>query len=162
MAECQSRPPEYRHGTHPDTSDRYANLYDRMHGKKAERITGPLAEIMPGRPTAIEPRHPHDDVQTAGSAQFVWDMAILATVAKRVGMAACRPRAPTRWNPWMKPPERHGDGRQSPQDPDNVVEPAHELPHGSFLAVAVDAPVDWIFRPGCSAPSAGRSVVRPA
>src|SRR5215207_9892359 len=41
---------------------RYANLYDLMEGKKAEALTGHLTEIMPGRPTMVEHRHPLDDL----------------------------------------------------------------------------------------------------
>ncbi|MGP1386805.1 MAG: hypothetical protein ACTS2F_24830 [Thainema sp.] len=42
---------------------RYANLLDMLEGKKAEELTGRLTEIMPGRPTADEHRHPIDDVR---------------------------------------------------------------------------------------------------
>ena len=42
---------------------RYANLLDLMKGKKAEGITGTVTEIMPGRPTAEEFRHPNDDLR---------------------------------------------------------------------------------------------------
>lgn len=42
---------------------RYANLYELLDGKKAERITGQVTEIMPGRPTAVEHRYPADDVR---------------------------------------------------------------------------------------------------
>ena len=42
---------------------RYANLYDLLDGKDAAALTGSLTEITPGRPTAIEHRHPHDDVR---------------------------------------------------------------------------------------------------
>jgi hypothetical protein len=42
---------------------RYANLYDLLDSKKAEVITGTLTEIMPGRPTIVEHRYPHDDVR---------------------------------------------------------------------------------------------------
>jgi hypothetical protein len=42
---------------------RYANLMDMIEGKKAERIVQDLTEIMPGRPTALEHRHPHDEVR---------------------------------------------------------------------------------------------------
>jgi hypothetical protein len=42
---------------------RYANLLDLMKGKRAERITGPLTEIMPGRPNPDEFRHPDDDLR---------------------------------------------------------------------------------------------------
>jgi hypothetical protein len=42
---------------------RYANLYDLIDGKHADEITGHLTEVMPGRPTSAEHRHPHDDVR---------------------------------------------------------------------------------------------------
>ncbi|HEY8459482.1 MAG TPA: hypothetical protein VIM99_03830 [Blastocatellia bacterium] len=42
---------------------RYANLLDMLEGKKAERITRGLTEIMPGRPTIDEHRHPFDDIR---------------------------------------------------------------------------------------------------
>ena len=42
---------------------RYANLLEMTEGKKAEEVTGRLTEIMPGRPTIAEHRHPYDDVR---------------------------------------------------------------------------------------------------
>jgi len=42
---------------------RYANLYDLLDGGRAEELTQGLTEIMPGRPTALEHRHPYDDVR---------------------------------------------------------------------------------------------------
>ncbi|HEX6237301.1 MAG TPA: hypothetical protein VFZ68_08910 [Acidimicrobiales bacterium] len=42
---------------------RYANLYDLLHGGRAEELTGHLTEITPGRPTFLEHRHPYDDVR---------------------------------------------------------------------------------------------------
>ncbi len=42
---------------------RYANLLDMLQGKKAEEIVGYLTEIMPGRPTSDEHRHPYDEVR---------------------------------------------------------------------------------------------------
>jgi hypothetical protein len=42
---------------------RYANLLDLTEGKKAEQITRGLTEIMPGRPTIAEHRHPFDDLR---------------------------------------------------------------------------------------------------
>jgi hypothetical protein len=42
---------------------RYANLLEMLEGKKAERITRGLTEIMPGRPTIAEHRHPFDDLR---------------------------------------------------------------------------------------------------
>ena len=42
---------------------RYANLLDMTEPKKAEAVVGRLTEIMPGRATKLEHRHPHDDVR---------------------------------------------------------------------------------------------------
>jgi hypothetical protein len=42
---------------------RYANLYEMLEGKKAESIVDGLTEVMPGRPTIQEHRHPFDDVR---------------------------------------------------------------------------------------------------
>ncbi len=43
---------------------RYANLMALIGGhRRAEEITGELTEILPGRPTISEHRHPHDDVR---------------------------------------------------------------------------------------------------
>lgn len=42
---------------------RYANLMEMTEGRRAEEITGNYTEIMPGRPTALEHRHPWDEVR---------------------------------------------------------------------------------------------------
>jgi hypothetical protein len=42
---------------------RYANLYDLLDGKRATELTVSLTEIMPGRPTFLEHRHPHDELR---------------------------------------------------------------------------------------------------
>ena len=42
---------------------RYANLLEMTEGIKAEKLVGEYTEIMPGRPTAEEHRHPFDDVR---------------------------------------------------------------------------------------------------
>lgn len=42
---------------------RYANLLDLVEGKSAQAITWDYTEIMPGRPTIAEHRHPFDDVR---------------------------------------------------------------------------------------------------
>lgn len=56
---------------------RYANLLDMLEGKKAEAITGQLTEIMPGRPTAAEHRHPIDDVRQPCDRNQVNPLSIL-------------------------------------------------------------------------------------
>ncbi|QZH74211.1 MAG: hypothetical protein JY451_10945 [Erythrobacter sp.] len=43
---------------------RYANLMDLLgERRKAEDITGELTEILPGRPTIFQHRHPHDELR---------------------------------------------------------------------------------------------------
>ena len=42
---------------------RYANLYDLINGGDAAELTEHLTEIMPGRPTIVEHRHPHDEIR---------------------------------------------------------------------------------------------------
>lgn len=42
---------------------RYANLLDMLDGKKAETLVGGYTEIIPGRPTILEHRHPHDEIR---------------------------------------------------------------------------------------------------
>jgi hypothetical protein len=42
---------------------RYANLYELLEGKQAEAIVHKLTEVMPGRPTVREHRHPSDDLR---------------------------------------------------------------------------------------------------
>lgn len=42
---------------------RYANLYEMLEGKRAEDVIDQLTEVMPGRPTAQEFRHPIDDLR---------------------------------------------------------------------------------------------------
>jgi hypothetical protein len=42
---------------------RYANLYELVQHRKAERIVDGLTEVMPGRPTKLAHRHPADNVR---------------------------------------------------------------------------------------------------
>ncbi|WP_018503918.1 hypothetical protein [Parafrankia discariae] len=42
---------------------RYANLYELLEGRTAEGIVRQLTEVMPGRPTANEHRHPRDNIR---------------------------------------------------------------------------------------------------
>jgi len=42
---------------------RYANLLDMQSPRKASELVGNLTEIMPGRPTILEHRDPHDEVR---------------------------------------------------------------------------------------------------
>ena len=42
---------------------RYADLMDMETGEAAERLVGGYTEIMPGRPTIAEHRHPHDSIR---------------------------------------------------------------------------------------------------
>jgi len=43
---------------------RYANLYEMVERRKAEKVVDALTEVMPGRPTVVEHRHPFDEVRT--------------------------------------------------------------------------------------------------
>ena len=47
---------------------RYADLLDMQGGGKAEDLVGRYTEIMPGRPTISEHRHPYDDIRYAMTA----------------------------------------------------------------------------------------------
>jgi hypothetical protein len=42
---------------------RYANLYELLDGKDATALTDHLTEITPGRPSAVQHRHPYDEVR---------------------------------------------------------------------------------------------------
>jgi PAS domain-containing protein len=42
---------------------RYANLYEMVERRKAEKVVDALTEVMPGRPTVVEHRHPYDNVR---------------------------------------------------------------------------------------------------
>jgi hypothetical protein len=42
---------------------RYANLYELLEGKQADAVVDQLTEVMPGRPTVREHRHPFDDLR---------------------------------------------------------------------------------------------------
>jgi hypothetical protein len=46
-----------------DHMHRYAALLDRLEGKDANAILQGYTDVMPGRPTVDEHRHPHDDVR---------------------------------------------------------------------------------------------------
>jgi hypothetical protein len=42
---------------------RYANLYELIDGKDATSLTDHLTEITPGRPSAVQHRHPYDEIR---------------------------------------------------------------------------------------------------
>lgn len=56
---------------------RYANLLDMLEGKKADDITGQLTEIMPGRPTVAEHRHPYDEVRNSSDRNKANPLSLL-------------------------------------------------------------------------------------
>ncbi|MBN1238159.1 MAG: hypothetical protein JXB36_06640 [Gammaproteobacteria bacterium] len=56
---------------------RYANLYQLIEGKKADGICGELTEIMPGRPTVFEHRHPDDEIRRPMTALAAHPQSIL-------------------------------------------------------------------------------------
>lgn len=63
---------------------RYADLLHLTQGKRAEEIVDRLTEIMPGRPTKLEHRHPFDDVRrpVAGpNAHPLTNLQVLTLVA---------------------------------------------------------------------------------
>ncbi|MCE5185800.1 MAG: hypothetical protein LLF76_06710 [Planctomycetaceae bacterium] len=56
---------------------RYANLLELSEGKQAQAITRELTEIMPGRPTELEHRHPYDTVRRAANAKAIDILSLL-------------------------------------------------------------------------------------
>jgi hypothetical protein len=42
---------------------RYANLFEMVERRKAEKVVDQLTEVMPGRPTRLQHRHPYDNVR---------------------------------------------------------------------------------------------------
>jgi hypothetical protein len=42
---------------------RYANLFELVERRKAEKVVDALTEVMPGRPTVVQHRHPYDNVR---------------------------------------------------------------------------------------------------
>jgi hypothetical protein len=50
---------------------RYANLYEMVEHRKAEKIVAGVTEVMPGRPTIAEHRHPYDNVREPYDSESV-------------------------------------------------------------------------------------------
>jgi hypothetical protein len=50
---------------------RYANLYEMVEHRKAEKIVAGVTEVMPGRPTIAEHRHPVDNVREPYDSETV-------------------------------------------------------------------------------------------
>src|SRR5690606_30266624 len=62
----------------------YAALMDRLEGKDANTIVQSYSDILPGRPTSVEHRHPHDDVRRPydrASAQLVTKLNALTIMS---------------------------------------------------------------------------------
>jgi hypothetical protein len=55
---------------------RYANLYEMIQHRKAEKIVDQLTEVIPGRPTRLHHRHPYDNVRDP------YDRATAAPISK--------------------------------------------------------------------------------
>lgn len=55
---------------------RYANLYEMIQHRKAEKIVDQLTEVIPGRPTRLHHRHPFDNVRDP------YDRATAAPISK--------------------------------------------------------------------------------
>jgi hypothetical protein len=47
---------------------RYANLYEMVEHRKANKVVDQRTEVMPGPPTVVEHPHPADDVHVGGTA----------------------------------------------------------------------------------------------
>lgn len=67
---AQQEPDDYAHQCYDfalledfDHLYRYANLLDMSNPRKAAELVGQLTEIMPGRPTVAEHRHPYDEIR---------------------------------------------------------------------------------------------------
>lgn len=63
---------------------RYANLLDMDKGIKAEKLVGEYTEIMPGRPTIAEHRHPFDSIRRPfdkNTADILTKLHVLTIVA---------------------------------------------------------------------------------
>jgi hypothetical protein len=63
---------------------RYAALMDRVEGKDANVIVQSYSDILPGRPTSVEHRHPDDDLRTPyqkANAAFITKLHALTIVA---------------------------------------------------------------------------------
>jgi hypothetical protein len=56
---------------------RYANLYELIEGKRAERVCRDLTEIMPGRPTIFEHRDPADEIRRPMAALAAHPQSVL-------------------------------------------------------------------------------------
>lgn len=59
---------------------RYADLMELLEGKKAEKIVDQLTEVMPGRPTIAEHRHPHDEVRRPLDPRTADPISVLNTL----------------------------------------------------------------------------------
>ena len=57
---------------------RYADLLDFQYGVKAENLVGRYTEIMPGRPTISEHRHPYDSIRWAMTCERPQTIDVLA------------------------------------------------------------------------------------
>jgi hypothetical protein len=63
---------------------RYAALMDRVYGMDANNIVQSYSDILPGRPTSLEHRHPHDDLREPydkNSAEVVTKLNALTIMA---------------------------------------------------------------------------------
>jgi PAS domain-containing protein len=56
---------------------RYANLYEMVERRKAEKVVDALTEVMPGRPTVVEHRHPYDNVRDPYDKNFATPLSKL-------------------------------------------------------------------------------------
>jgi hypothetical protein len=86
---------------HLDHLYRYANLYELVEHRKAEPIVGGLTEVMPGRPTRLQHRHPADRVRkpydraTVNPLSKFNALTVLATEVQLMNVSTSAGRART-------------------------------------------------------------------
>jgi hypothetical protein len=83
-----TQPPEPIGGTRIDHLYRYANLYEMLERRKAEKVVDALTEVMPGRPTIAEHRHPFDNVRNPSAKDTVDPPVQAGRLDNPVGRAA--------------------------------------------------------------------------
>lgn len=64
---------------------RYSNLLEMKQGVKAEKLLGKYTEVMPGRPTIEEHRHPFDDLRKSGNRKKMSPQTIMNVLTLLAG-----------------------------------------------------------------------------
>lgn len=111
---------------------RYSALLDRLEGKDANTILQSYTDILPGRPTMVEHRHPHDDIResydrkTADPLTKIHAMLVLAAEQQTrnfyatVGNIYADPMARQLYAEISSIEEQHVTQYESLQDPDET------------------------------------------